>query len=81
MRDRIRSREVQVDYCPTEEMVADVLTKPLQGAAFRKFRDQLLNHVGGDSNDLPRRSMGGHRSVLENDTTANHATSHGSDSG
>ena len=30
------------EFNPTEEMIADFLTKPLQGALFRKFRDLLL---------------------------------------
>ena len=29
--------------CPAEEMWADVLTKPLQGMAFRSMRAQLMN--------------------------------------
>ena len=29
-------------YCPTEQMIADSLTKPLQGKAFAKFRDLLM---------------------------------------
>jgi hypothetical protein len=32
-----------VEYCPTEEMLANLFTKPLQGAAFRRFRDAVLN--------------------------------------
>ncbi len=80
VRDRIRAKEVQVEYCPTADMVADVLTKPLQGAAFRKFRDQLLNHVGADENAPPRQRVGGHRSVLEEDMSTSRAVSHGSGS-
>ena len=30
-------------YCPTEEMIADFFTKPLQGAQFVKFRDAALS--------------------------------------
>jgi hypothetical protein len=47
VKDRIDNGEVRVEYCPTEEMLADIFTKPLQGALFRKFRDRLLN-VQGD---------------------------------
>jgi Reverse transcriptase (RNA-dependent DNA polymerase) len=43
VKDRIDSGELRVEYCPTEDMLADIFTKPLQGALFRKFRDQLLN--------------------------------------
>jgi len=41
--DRIRSEELSVEYCPTGEMWADLFTKPLQGAAFVKFRKLILN--------------------------------------
>ena len=33
---------MNVVYCPTEEMLADFFTKPLQGALFRKFRDVVM---------------------------------------
>ena len=32
-----------MEYCPTDEMTADIGTKPLQGSKFRKFRNRLLN--------------------------------------
>jgi hypothetical protein len=41
--DRIDSNEMQVEYCPTGEMTGDFFTKPLQGAAFTKFRNRILN--------------------------------------
>ena len=41
--DRIKSKEITVEYMPTGDMIADILTKPLQGALFRKLRDKLLN--------------------------------------
>jgi hypothetical protein len=37
------SDELKIEYLPTEEMVADVLTKPLQGDLFRRMRNKLLN--------------------------------------
>ena len=40
--DRISKGEVRVKWCPTKEMVADFLTKPLQGSVFRQFRDLKL---------------------------------------
>ena len=30
-------------YCPTEEMIADYFTKPLQGSSFRKMRNSIMN--------------------------------------
>jgi len=36
--------EFQLKHCPTQEMVADILTKPLQGATFLELRDLLLGY-------------------------------------
>ena len=41
--DRVSSNEIKLQYMDTEHMLADVLTKPLQGELFRRLRDQLLN--------------------------------------
>lgn len=41
--DRVASGELSVKFCPTEDMMGDFFTKPLQGAPFRRFRDQVLN--------------------------------------
>jgi hypothetical protein len=39
----MESKEVHVEYCPTEHMVADILTKPIVGDRFYRLRSQLLN--------------------------------------
>ena len=44
IKDRVDSKEIKMEYCPTEGMVSDILTKPLQGALFVKLRDELLNY-------------------------------------
>ena len=31
-------------YCPTDAMVADYFTKPLQGTKFHKFHTMIMNH-------------------------------------
>ena len=41
--DQVRAKKLTVEYCPTGDMLADVFTKPLQGAAFVKFRKSILN--------------------------------------
>ena len=41
--DRIKSKEVNVECCPTGEMLGDFFTKPLQGSQFRKLRDAIMN--------------------------------------
>jgi Reverse transcriptase (RNA-dependent DNA polymerase) len=44
MKDRIKSEGIEIVHCPTEQMLADFLTKPLLGALFRRFRDVLLGY-------------------------------------
>ena len=41
--DLIGRQEVMVKYCPTDDMIADYLTKPLTGSKFKLFRDKILN--------------------------------------
>jgi hypothetical protein len=41
--DRIGSNEVRVKHCPTDDMIGDYFTKPLQGKKFVQFRDAILN--------------------------------------
>ncbi len=40
--DQISKGEVHVEWCPTKDMVADFLTKPLQDALFKRFRDLIM---------------------------------------
>jgi hypothetical protein len=40
--DRVNKGEVSLLWCPTGDMIGDFMTKPLQGALFRKFRDQIM---------------------------------------
>ena len=44
MTDQIEKGNVQVQYCPTDEMTSDYYTKPLQGEKFRKFRRELMGN-------------------------------------
>ena len=39
--DYIENNEIIIEYLPTGKMVADILTKPLHGALFEKFRGAL----------------------------------------
>jgi hypothetical protein len=43
LRDRVAQKEVDIVYSATASMIADMLTKPLQGEQFRKLRSELLN--------------------------------------
>ncbi len=40
-REKVQSGEVSVVYCPTDEMIADVMTKGLARVKFQRFRDAL----------------------------------------
>ena len=44
VQDRIQAGDLNIEHCPIKEMTADFFTKPLQGAAFYKFRDLILNY-------------------------------------
>ena len=37
----MKQKELKIIYCPTEEMIADYSTKPLQGARFVEFLDKI----------------------------------------
>jgi hypothetical protein len=63
--DRIRAKEINVQYCSTNDMLSDYFTKPLQGTRFRKLRNQIMNI---DPNDAQRWD---HRSVLEPEQKVN----------
>ena len=43
--DRIAKGEVRVEWCPTKDMIADFMTKPLQGSLFKKFRDVIMGSI------------------------------------
>ena len=44
----IDNKEIEVMYLPTGEMIADVLTKPLQGTLLKHFVRELTNYDPGD---------------------------------
>ena len=69
--DHIQLKEVMVKYCLTDEILADMFTKPLQGLTFHHFCTTILN-LPDDNEVCPTIvPMAGHRrrSVLENEPT------------
>ncbi len=52
IKDRVDSGEIDIVHCPTEMMVADFFTKPLQGALFRKLKSVIMGEI--DVRNLPR---------------------------
>ena len=43
--DRISKGEVRVEWCPTKQMVAHFMTKPLLGSLFKRFRDLIMGSL------------------------------------
>ena len=43
--DHINKGELSVKYCPTDIMLGDYFTKPLQGTKFEEFRRQIMGKV------------------------------------
>jgi hypothetical protein len=41
--DLINRNEIQIKYCPTEDMIADYMTKPLVGVKFEHFCKFIMN--------------------------------------
>ena len=41
--DLISRDEVLVEYCPSDDMIADYMSKPLMGAKFKEFRNLIMN--------------------------------------
>jgi hypothetical protein len=43
VKDRVDAGAMHIEHCPTEDMLADFFTKPLQGGPFRRMRDRIMN--------------------------------------
>ena len=43
LKDRITENEIKVEYIESKKMLADILTKPLQGALFEELKNKLCN--------------------------------------
>ena len=49
--DQVEKGNLQIEYCPTNEMLGDFFTKPLQGSKFVRFREQILGEDNGGKNE------------------------------
>ena len=65
--DLIQRKECEIEYCPTDQMLADYHTKPLVGVPFVEMRKRVLN--------LPDWPWCCSRSVLENEKSREIITS------
>ena len=66
--DRVKNGDVSLVWCPTGDMIGDFMTKPLQGALFRKFRDQIMGVIPaqdpGPGKPKPRKGKVGKSSLV-----------------
>ena len=42
--DQVGKENLEIEYCPTEDMIGDFMTKPLQGKLFKKFSKLTMGH-------------------------------------
>ena len=49
IKDRVDKKELRIVYCPTEHMLADYFTKPLNGSLFKLFRGIIMGHISIDA--------------------------------
>ena len=42
---KTRRNSLEVKYCPTDDMIEDFMTKPLQGSKFKKFRRLIIGEA------------------------------------
>jgi Reverse transcriptase (RNA-dependent DNA polymerase) len=65
IKDNVDRKEIKIEYCATDKMLADFFTKALQGLKFCVMRDRIMNI------DHSSKYHSGHRSVLKNDSMDN----------
>jgi hypothetical protein len=41
--DQIKPGKLEVEFCPTDDMIADYMTKPLHGSKFQRFKKMIMN--------------------------------------
>ena len=81
--DQIALNNASIRYCPTEQMIADFFTKPLQGALFRRLRSLIMNNVIYETVSTDGQECVGDSSTNEcqfpNITSPNHVDVEGKD--
>jgi hypothetical protein len=45
--DQVKKDNIDIRYCPTDDMTGDYMTKPFHGRKFEKFRKQIMNPSNG----------------------------------
>ena len=46
-----------MEWCPTEDMIGDFMTKPNQGALFTKFRDMIMGVISPQEPGMGKAQM------------------------
>ena len=41
--DQKEKGHINIEFCPTDQMIADYMTKPLHGEKFKRFRNEIMN--------------------------------------
>ena len=41
--DQKEKGHINIEFCPTDQMTGDYMTKPLHGAKFKQFRQEIMN--------------------------------------
>ena len=72
VKDKLQANNVRVVYCPTEKMVADFFTKPLQGAQFRLLRRVIMGMDPVSILELSKGELVGPKERVGSDISQNH---------
>ncbi len=49
-------KEIEIEWCPAKEIVADFMTKPLQGSHFRRLHDLIMGMSSIKKAEIPSKS-------------------------
>ena len=60
--EQVEKKAIHITHCPTEEMIGDFFTKPLQGSLFLKMRNYIMGNEEPGYQDLPRSELRKHNS-------------------
>ena len=56
--NQVEKQQLKIEYCPTMEMVADHMSKPLQGHLFNRFKDQIMGKAFCSSENQRQECVG-----------------------
>jgi len=57
IKDCIDKKHLTIEYCPTDDMIGDFPSKPLQGSKFKKHRKAIMNYEDNHGIQLANRSV------------------------